>query len=140
VYINIGGLQRAGYARVPEAAWRGVATVLSSRAESSAAVATARSLEGEGAPDLFGQEPEAETIEIVEMPEPLGIFAAALLRRSVEYLDAFERLTTQQRPILIYASYFLLTHSLKLYSPIWQLTAHRRKPLRQSFLTKLGTH
>ena len=63
---------------------------------------------------MFGQEPEAETIEIVEMPEPLGIFAAALLRRSVEYLDAFERLTTQQRPILIYASYFLLTHSLEL--------------------------
>ena len=54
------------------------------------------------------------TIEYVEVPEPLGIFAGELFKRGLEYLEALEVLAQQSDRKLLYASYFLFAHSLEL--------------------------
>jgi hypothetical protein len=52
--------------------------------------------------------------EIVEMPQPLGIFAGELYDRGLEYWGAFRSLTDSDKTPYVYASYFLLAHSLEL--------------------------
>ena len=53
-------------------------------------------------------------IEIVEMPKPAAIFAAQLFRRGVEYLDAFDDLTGEGKPLRHFAGYFLYAHAIEL--------------------------
>jgi len=50
-----------------------------------------------------------------EMLQPLGLFAGDLFARGIEYRDAFEILTVKNTGKLLYASYFLLAHSLELF-------------------------
>ncbi|MBB2752583.1 UNVERIFIED_ORG: HEPN domain-containing protein [Rhizobium aethiopicum] len=52
---------------------------------------------------------------LIEMPEPLGIFAGALFERANQYLSAFERLQGQDPHADMYACYFLFSHALELY-------------------------
>ena len=54
------------------------------------------------------------TIEYVEVPEPLGIFAGEMFKRGVEYLEAVEVLASQRENKLEFAGYFLFAHSLEL--------------------------
>ena len=61
--------------------------------------------------------------KLIEMPEPLGIFADALFERANQYLSAFERLQGQDPQADMYACYFLLSHALELYLKSY-LAAH----------------
>jgi hypothetical protein len=51
---------------------------------------------------------------IVEMPQPLGLFAADLMERANEFLQVFERLSEDTDGIR-HAAYFTLAHSLELF-------------------------
>jgi len=53
--------------------------------------------------------------DVIEMPEPLGIYAQALLQRAGEFVDAFEALTGNRlRAEHPFPSYFLMAHGLEL--------------------------
>lgn len=54
------------------------------------------------------------TLEIIEMPQPIGIFAGELYQRAYEYWNAFQKLIDDEKSHL-HASYFLLAHSLELF-------------------------
>lgn len=51
--------------------------------------------------------------DVIEMPEPLGLFAKQLFHRGSEYLEAFKIVHQDER--LKYPTYYLLTHSLELF-------------------------
>jgi len=53
---------------------------------------------------------------IIEMPQPLGLFAGQLFDRGTEYSNAFDALVgTDSVPRFCHASYFLCAHSLELF-------------------------
>lgn len=53
--------------------------------------------------------------DIVEMPQPLGLFAGDLFTRAQEYLSAFEYLTEGEKERKFpHASFFLLAHAIEL--------------------------
>ncbi|TWF57366.1 hypothetical protein [Neorhizobium alkalisoli] len=52
--------------------------------------------------------------EIIEMPEPLGLYAGQLFDRATEYFEAFRVLAPRDLE-LMHAKYFLLAHALELY-------------------------
>jgi len=53
--------------------------------------------------------------DIVEIPQPLGLFAGDLFNRAQEYLSAFEYLTERGNERKFpYASFFLLAHAIEL--------------------------
>lgn len=51
---------------------------------------------------------------IVEMPQPLGLFAADLMERADEFFQVFERLSEDMDGVR-HAAYFVLAHSLELF-------------------------
>ncbi|WP_436282203.1 hypothetical protein [Rhizobium sp. LjRoot258] len=57
---------------------------------------------------------ESNTYEIVEMPEPLGLFAGQLFDRAREYLSAF-RLLAEREGEMQFPKYFALTHAVELF-------------------------
>lgn len=59
--------------------------------------------------------------DIVEMPQPLGLYAGDLFNRGKQYLEAFKLLSRSQD--LPYPSYFCLAHSLELFLKAF-LAAH----------------
>jgi|GEM_PF-1630814 len=70
--------------------------------------------------------------DIVEMPQPLGLYAGDLFNRGKQYFEAFKLLSrTQDLP---YPSYFCLAHSLELSLKAF-LAAHgvTKKTLKESF-------
>lgn len=79
--------------------------------------------------------------DILEMPQPLGIYAGELLERGKQYSHAFIRLVGDQtEPDLPYPTYFLLSHSLELFLKAF-LAAHgvgkaelKQHPIRHSVL------
>ena len=50
---------------------------------------------------------------IIEMPQPLGLFAGQLFDRGTEYLEAFEILSAND--LKYHPAYFLCSHSLELF-------------------------
>jgi hypothetical protein len=54
------------------------------------------------------------TPEIVEMPQPLGIFSGELYDRGLEYYEAFKTLASSQPQKSSYVGCFLVVHSLEL--------------------------
>jgi hypothetical protein len=58
-------------------------------------------------------EDEIKHQKIIEMPEPLGLFAGQLFDRGSEYLAAF-RLLSKHEDEMMHAKYFLLAHSFEL--------------------------
>ncbi|MBR1157168.1 hypothetical protein [Bradyrhizobium sp. JYMT SZCCT0428] len=51
--------------------------------------------------------------DIIEMPQPLGLFAGQLFDRGTEYLDAFRILSSND--LKYHPAYFLCAHSLELF-------------------------
>lgn len=50
---------------------------------------------------------------IIEMPQPLGLFAGQMCHRGAEYLEAFEILSAND--LKYYPAYFLCSHWLELF-------------------------
>lgn len=56
---------------------------------------------------------EQQVNEIVELPQPLGIYSGELFQRGLEYWEAYETLT-EHRDKYSYVECFLLAHALEL--------------------------
>ncbi|NKL23099.1 hypothetical protein [Rhizobium leguminosarum] len=50
---------------------------------------------------------------IIDMPEPLGLYAGQLYARGEEYLEAFRRLS-EHDGLMMYARYFMMAHAFEL--------------------------
>lgn len=61
------------------------------------------------------------TVNVVDMPQPLGLYADDLFERGKQYLSAFECL--MKNPNLPYPTYYSLSHTLELFLKAY-LVAH----------------
>ncbi|MDK1494123.1 hypothetical protein QN219_29560 [Sinorhizobium sp. 7-81] len=53
------------------------------------------------------------TSRIIEMPEPLGLYAGQLFARGEEYLEAFRRLSEHDGQMM-HAKYFMMAHAFEV--------------------------
>lgn len=75
-----------------------------------------------------------EVTNIVEMPQPLGIYASELYLRSSDFLDAVDTLVSARKDKHSHACYALLLHALEL--SLKSFLAARQEPKKE--LKRLG--